>query len=132
MLPTFYRAVTAAIRSAGAHQVIFPEGIADSAQRPPVLPRLPRPPDRLQLPLLLHPDATVLSGVPIGTPSSQAAACAGVDARSLGRFTQYAARLGVPGFLSEFSCNDVNPDNARVVDIVDNAFTSWTAWAYYP
>jgi hypothetical protein len=37
----------------------------------------------------------------------------------------------VPGFLGEFSCNDVNDDNAQVVDLTDEAFDSWTIWAYY-
>src|SRR5205823_14666153 len=69
--------------------------------------------------------------VPVGTPSREAQACAPIEQTNLGRFTDYAHQLDGPGFLSEFSCNDVNPDNAQVVDLMAQTFTSWTAWAYY-
>ncbi|HEY2637626.1 MAG TPA: cellulase family glycosylhydrolase [Solirubrobacteraceae bacterium] len=130
-LARFYRGVTRAIRAGGARQVVFPEGIADSAQQPPVLPRLA---DRQSgFDFHFYCGQTQLSPlqVPVGAPSPEAKACAPVERRQLGRFTAYARRLGVPGFLSEFSCTDVDPDNAQVVDRIGRSFTSWTAWAYY-
>src|SRR2546423_10875028 len=54
-----------------------------------------------------------------------------MEQRNSGIFEDYARDLGVPPSLGEFSCNDVNRDNAQVVDLVDRAFTSWTIWAYY-
>lgn len=69
--------------------------------------------------------------VPVGSPSSAAQTCAPVEQTQLNRFTNFANRLGVPGFLSEFSCDDVNPDNTQIVDLMAHTFTSWTAWAYY-
>jgi endoglycosylceramidase len=67
----------------------------------------------------------------VGQPSPEAMACAPMEQRNIERFTSHAAQLNVPGFLSEFSCNDVNPDNAQVVDAVALTFTSSTAWMYY-
>jgi endoglycosylceramidase len=127
----FYRRVTATIRSADAHQVIFPEGIADSGMQPPVLPRLADP----QVAFNFHFYCSATQGntaeVPVGSPSSAAQTCAPIEQTQLSRFTSYANRLGVPGFMSEFSCDDVNPDNAQIVDLMAHTFTSWTAWAYY-
>ncbi len=131
-LADFYRRVTDAIRSAGALQVIFPEGVAESGQQPPVLPKFAD----LQTGFNFHYycSATQLAPqeIPVGAPSPAAEACAPTERTNIGRFTDYAAQLDVPGFLSEFSCNDINPDNAQVVDLVAQTFTSWTAWAYYP
>jgi hypothetical protein len=68
----------------------------------------------------------------VGAPSSSAEACASIERTNIGRFTDYTAQLELPGVLSEFSCNDINPDNAQIVDLMAQTFTSWTAWAYYP
>ncbi|MFN8544359.1 MAG: cellulase family glycosylhydrolase [Candidatus Binatia bacterium] len=130
-LATFYRRVIRAIRAGGAAHPIFAEGVADSGAAPPALPGFR---DR-QTAFTYHFYclATQLSGaeVAVGTPSPEAETCAPIESRQLGNFAQYADQLGVPGFLGEFSCNDVNPDNAQVVDLVGQRFTSWTVWAYY-
>ncbi len=130
-LATFYGRVIAAIRTAGAAQVIMPEGVAESGQQAPVLPTFSDPQSGFNFHFYCL--ATQLSSVevPVGQPSPQAAACAPIEQRNIERFTSYAAQLDVPGLLSEFSCNDVNPDNAQVVDDVASTFTSWTAWMYY-
>jgi endoglycosylceramidase len=130
-LADFYRRVTAAIRSAGAKQVIYPEGIADSGVAPPALPRF----DDAQTAFTFHFYCNVTQGDPreanVGDPSPEAAACAPIEQRDIGNFLDYAKGTGVPSLLGEFSCNDVNPDNAQIVDQLGHAFTSWTIWAYY-
>jgi endoglycosylceramidase len=131
-LADFYGRVAKAIRSAGAEQVIFPEGIADSATEPPVLPKLSDRQSAFNYHYYCTPTQLSPLEVPVGAPSPQAEACLPLEQTRLGRFASYAQSLHVPGFLSEFSCNDVNPDNAQVVDLVAQTFTSWTAWAYYP
>jgi endoglycosylceramidase len=130
-LVTFYRRVIGAIRSAGARQPILVEGVADSGAQPPALPGF----DDRQTAFTFHfyCPLTQLARdeVPVGIPSPQAEACEPIEQRQLGRFTDHARQLGVPGFLGEFSCTDVNPDNAQVVDLMGRSFTSWTAWAWY-
>jgi endoglycosylceramidase len=129
-LATFYERVIAAIRSAGAPHVIFPEGVAESGNAPPVLPRFDDP--QTAFSFHFYCPATQLSRleVAVDEPSPEAETCAPIEERNIGRFTSYAAQLAVPGFLGEFSCNDVNPDNAQLVDLVGRTFTSWTAWMY--
>jgi endoglycosylceramidase len=112
--------------------VIFPEGIADSATEPPVLPPLADRQSAFNYHYYCSSTQLSALAVPVGAPSPQAEACLPLEQARIGRFASYAKSLRVPGFLSEFSCNDVNPDNAQVVDLVARTFTSWTAWAYYP
>lgn len=130
-LSAFYQRVTTAIRSAGAKQVILPEGVADSTA-PPVLPKLSDPQSAFNFHMYCRTTQLATTQVPVGAPSASAAKCAPVNARRLASFTGYAERLGEPAILTEFSCNDVNPDNADVVDQAAKTFTSWIAWAYYP
>jgi endoglycosylceramidase len=130
-LDAFHQRVIGAIRSAGAPQVIFPEGVAESGQQPPVLPASSDPQSGFNFHFYCPSTQLSRLDVPVGQPSPEAEVCAAIEQRNLGRFTDYAAQLEVPGFLSEFSCNDVNPDNAQVVDLVARTFTSWSAWAYY-
>jgi endoglycosylceramidase len=130
-LSTFYRRVTAAVRSAGAAQMILPEGVADSTA-PPVLPKLSDPQSAFNFHMYCRTTQLSTTQVPVGTPSARAAACAPVNDQHLASFTAYGEDLGEPAILTEFSCNDVNPDNADVVDSAAATFTSWIAWAYYP
>jgi endoglycosylceramidase len=130
-LAAFYRRVISAIRSGGAAQLILPEGVAESGNAPPVLPAF----DDQQTAFTFHfyCPATQVSPleVPVGDQSPEVAECAPIEERNIGRFTSYGSQLDVPAFLGEFSCNDVNPDNAQIVDFVARTFTSWTAWMYY-
>jgi endoglycosylceramidase len=130
-LADFYRRVTGAIRSAGATQVIYPEGIADSGVTAPALPRF----DDAQTAFTFHFYCNVTQADPrevdVGEQSPEAEACAPVEERNIGNFLDYATATGVPSLLGEFSCNDVNPDNAQIVDLLGRGFTSWTIWAYY-
>ncbi len=130
-LADFYKRVTASIRSAGSKQVIWPEGIADSGVAAPALPRFG---DR-QTAFTFHFYCNVTQTDPreadVGAFSPEANACAPVEQRDIGNFLDYAKGIGVPSLLGEFSCNDVNPDNAQIVDQLGKAFVSWTIWAYY-
>lgn len=130
-LARFNERVTRAIRAGGAEQPVFPEGIADSANTPPVLRKLPDRQSGFNFHFYCAQTQLSADVVRVGEPSAAAKACAPIERRNLGRYTRYAKRLDVPGFLSEFSCNDVDPDNAQVVDLMGRAFTSWTSWAYY-
>jgi endoglycosylceramidase len=130
-LAAFYRRVIAAIRAGGARQVIYPEGIAHSGADTPALPRFDDP----QTAYTFHYYCNVTQLDPheasLGEPAPEATACAPIEQRNIGIFHAYARSLGVPTLLGEFSCNDVQPDNAQVLDLADRAFTSWTIWAYY-
>jgi len=130
-LAAFYRRVIAAIREGGARQVIYPEGIAHSGVDTPALPRFAD----AQTAYTFHYYCNITQLDPreasVDESSPEAAACAPVEQRNIGIFHAYARSLGVPTLLGEFSCNDVNRDNAQLVDLVDRAFTSWTVWAYY-
>jgi hypothetical protein len=112
-LADFYRQAIDAIRSAGAGQVIFPEGVADSAMEPPVLPAFSGPQTAFNFHFYCAQTQLSALEVPVGAPSPEADSCAQIEQSGVGRFTNHADELGVPGFLSEFSCNDVNPDNAQ-------------------
>jgi endoglycosylceramidase len=130
-LASFYQRAIATIRAAGARQVIWPEGIAQNGQQSPALPSFAD----AQTAFTFHYycPLTQLSSdrVPVGEPNAATTACAPLEQAGVGTFLIYAASLGVPSLLSEFSCHDVNPDNAQVVDLVGREFTSWTIWAYY-
>jgi len=130
-LAAFYRRVIGAIRSGGAQQTILPEGIADSGVAAPALPGFADP--QMAFTWHFYCNVTQLDPreVDVGTPAPEATACQPIEQRDIPNFLDYAKGLGVPSVLGEFSCNDVNPDNAQIVDQVDSAFTSWTIWAYY-
>lgn len=130
-LAAFYRRAIAAIRAGGARQVILPEGIADSGYQPPALPRFADA--QTAYTFHFYCPATQLNPreVDVGQPSPEAASCAPIEQRNIGNFLGYAQGLGVPALLGEFSCNDVNPDNAQIVDQLQPSFTSWSSWAYY-
>jgi endoglycosylceramidase len=130
-LASFYRRVTAAIRAGGAHQIIWPEGVAQNGQAAPGLPRFRDGQTAFNFHYYCSQTQLVAGAVPIGQPSPPTQQCAPQERRGIGTFLAYARRIGVPAMLSEFSCNDVDPDNAQVVDLVDRSFVSWTAWAYY-
>jgi endoglycosylceramidase len=130
-LDAFHQRVIGAIRAGGATQIVFPEGVAESGQEPPVLPASSDPQSGFNFHFYCPTTQLSRLDVPVGQPSPEAEACAAIEQRNIGRFTDYALQLDAPGFLSEFSCNDVNPDNAQVVDLVARTFTSWTAWAYF-
>ncbi len=131
-LPAFYRRAIAAIRAGGATQVILPEGVAESGFQAPVLPKFADPQTAFNFHYYCSGTQTSTLVVPVGTPSPEAKACKPIERTNIGRFTGYGKQLGVPAILTEFSCNDVNPDNAQVVDLVARSFITWTAWAYYP
>jgi Cellulase (glycosyl hydrolase family 5) len=130
-LASFYRRVTAAIRAGGAHQIIWPEGVAQNGQAAPALPRFRDGQTAFNFHYYCSQTQLVAGEVPIGQPSPATQQCASQERKGIGTFLSYARRIGVPAILSEFSCNDVDPDNAQVVDLVDRSFISWTAWAYY-
>jgi endoglycosylceramidase len=123
--------VTAAIRSAGARQVIWPEGVAQNGVERPALPRFDDPQTAFTFHFYCSATQTSSDDVAVDQPSPAASACAPVEDHGIGAFVDYAHDRGVPSLLGEFSCNDVNPDNAQVVDRADRAFASWTIWAYY-
>jgi endoglycosylceramidase len=130
-LAAFYKRVTAAIRSAGARQVIWPEGVAQNGVERPALPHFDDPQTAFTWHFYCSFTQTSSDDVAVDQPSTAAQACAPVEDHGIGSFVDYAHDQGVPSLLGEFSCNDVNPDNAQVVDRADRAFASWTIWAYY-
>lgn len=130
-LAAFYRRVIAAIRQGGAEQVIYPEAIADSGSATPALPAFDDPQTAYTFHYYCNVTQLDPREAPVSEPSPEAAACAPIEQRNLGTYQDYLRGLGAPGLLGEFSCNDVNRDNAQVIDLVDVAFDSWTIWAYY-
>ena len=130
-LASFYREVTAAIRAGGAHQIIWPEGVAQNGQAPPALPRFRDPQTAFNFHYYCSQTQFLTGEVPLGQPSPPTAQCAPEERKGIGTFLAYARRIGVPSMLSEFSCTDIDPDNAQIVDLVGRSFTSWTVWAYY-
>jgi endoglycosylceramidase len=130
-LADFYRRIIPAIRAAGGTQVIHTEAIADSGDTEPFLPAFDDP--QVAFHYHYYCNATQVSSrkTSVGDGSPESRACQPIEANNLGNYHSYLNKLGVPGFLGEFSCNDVNDDNAQVVDITDAAFDSWTSWAYY-
>ena len=130
-LASFYRRVTAAIRAGGAHQIIWPEGVAQNGQAPPALPRFRDPQTAFNFHYYCSQTQFLTGEVPLGQPSPATAQCAPEERKGIGTFLAYARRIGAPSMLSEFSCTDIDPDNAQIVDLVGRSFISWTAWAYY-
>ena len=105
--------------------MIFPEGIAQNGILAPSLPRFRDP----QTAFTFHYYCTLTQMATSSSPAD--AACRPLEQHGIGSFLTYDSRLGVPGVLGEFSCNDANDDNAAVVDLVGHANVSWTAWMYY-
>ena len=130
-LAAFYRRVIAAIRSAGAPQPVWPEGVAQNGVSPPALPRFDDPQTAFTFHFYCSATQTSSSAQAVGDTSPEASSCVPFEQHGIGAFIDYARSNGLPSLLGEFSCNDVNPDNAQVVDQVDRAFVSWTIWAYY-
>jgi endoglycosylceramidase len=130
-LAAFYGRVIPAIRAGGAQQVIYPEGIADSGVQPPALPGFEDP----QTAFTFHFYCNITQFDPreadVGQATPESTACAPIEQRDIGNFLDYAQGKNVPTLLGEFSCSDVNPDNAQIVDQVGSTFTSWSIWAYY-
>ena len=130
-LAAFYRRVIPAIRAAGAKQVVYPEAVADSGSVAPALPALPDSQTAFQYHFYCNATQVDARETPVDQRTPEAAACVPIENNNLGNYHTYARGLGVPALLGEFSCNDVNDDNAQVVDNVGAVFDSWTIWAYY-
>jgi beta-glucosidase len=130
-LAGFYRRVIPAIRAGGAGQAIYPEAIADSGVVAPSLPKFDDPQTAFQY--HFYCNATQVSPFESAVDSQDPAAaeCLPIETNNLGNYHAYTRGLGVPALLGEFSCNDINRDNAQVVDNVGEVFDSWTIWAYY-
>jgi endoglycosylceramidase len=124
-LAAFYRRVIAAIRSTGDQHVLFPEGIAQNGIAEPSLPKV----GDAQTAFTFHFYCPITQTATSQSPAD--AACQPLEQHGIGSFLDYDAKLGVPGLLGEFSCNDANDDNAAMVDLADRNFVSWTAWMYY-
>src|SRR5207248_6410586 len=97
----------------------------------PALPRFDDPQTAFTFHFYCSTTQTSSDDVAADQPSLAAQSCAPVEDHGIGAFVDYAHDQGVPALLGEFSCNDVNPDNAQVIDRADRAFASWTIWAYY-
>jgi endoglycosylceramidase len=128
-LAQFYRRVIAALRGAGDTHVIFPES-DPNADGSTALPALADSAvgDNFHIycfPLL----GAGFLGVP--TPPGFDAVCPPQENQAVAVNAARADRIAGPGFLSEFGASDVNTDNARLVDLADEHFWSWTYWAYY-
>jgi endoglycosylceramidase len=130
-LAEFYRRVIPAVRAGGARQVIYPEAIADSGVVAPSLPGFDDPQTGFHYHYYCNVTQTSTKVSPASARTPEGEACKQAENESLGNYHRYTRGLGVPAFLGEFSCNDVNDDNAQVVDDVGAAFDSWTIWAYY-
>ncbi|HEX3899628.1 MAG TPA: cellulase family glycosylhydrolase [Mycobacteriales bacterium] len=124
-LASFYRRVIAAIRSTGDEHVIFPEGVATNGLARPSLPRF----GDAQTAFTFH-DYCLLTQEATGSSPTDAA-CRPLEHSGVGNFLSFAARHDVPALLGEFSCTDADDDNAAMVDLADERYTSWTAWMYY-
>ncbi|HVV76459.1 MAG TPA: cellulase family glycosylhydrolase [Mycobacteriales bacterium] len=130
-LPAFYNRVIHAVRAAGARQVIFPETIAYNGSAVPTLPGFADRQTAYSFHFYCSTTQNSSTAEPYGSDSSEARQCKPTEDTAFTHYRTYLHRLHVPGFLGEFSCNDIEPDNAQVVDLADKMFTSWTAWMYY-
>ena len=124
-LAAFYRREIAGLRSTGDQHVIFPEGIAQNGVAEPALPKF----DDAQTAFTWHYYCPVTQSATGESPAD--AGCAPDDQHGVGNFVAYAHSLNVPSMVGEFSCSDANDENARMVDLMDQNFVSWTIWAYY-
>lgn len=130
-LPAFYNRVTRAIRAGGARQVVFPETIAYNGTQIPTLPSLADKQTGYSFHYYCSKTQTSAREEPYGSRSPEATECRSAEDRAFANYRTYLRRHHVPGFLGEFSCDDIEPDNAHVIDRTDQMFTSWTAWMYY-
>ncbi|WP_169816108.1 cellulase family glycosylhydrolase [Nocardia miyunensis] len=128
-LAQFYRRVIAAIRGTGDTHVIFPES-DPNADGSTALPALPDSAVGYNFHIYCFP---VLGAGIVGAPTPPGfdVVCPPQENPAVAVNAALADRIGGPGFLSEFGASDVNTDNARLVDLADEHFWSWTYWAYY-
>src|SRR3954453_4599815 len=106
-LAAFYRRVIPAIRHGGAKQVGWPEAVAQSGVFPPALPGFDDPQTAFHYHFYCNATQLDPREAPVDEQSPEAAACAPIEDHNLGNYHAYTRALGVPGFLGEFSCNDV-------------------------
>jgi endoglycosylceramidase len=125
-LATFYRLVTAAIRSTGDTHLIFPEGIAQNAKQVPSLPDFTDP----QTAFNWHYYCPVSEFVPDITGLLTNALCRADDATGFANVVTYTNQLGAPWIVSEFGASDADPEYAKEVDFFDSHFLTWMYWQY--
>ncbi len=125
-LAQFYGRVITALRGSGDTHVIFPESDPNTdgstALTAPVDSAVGHNFHVYCFPVL----GAGIVGVP--TPPGFDVVCPPQENQAV---AVNADRADEPGFLSEFGASDVNTDNARLVDLADEHFWSWTYWAYY-
>ena len=128
-LAGFYRTTIAALRGTGDTHVIFPESDPDM-NGVTALPKFDDP----RVGYNFHSYCFPLLGVGVvGVPAPPGldAICPLQENPATATYVANADRFDAPGFLSEFGASDVDTDNARLVDLADENFWSWTYWAYY-
>ncbi|MQY17713.1 cellulase family glycosylhydrolase [Nocardia macrotermitis] len=128
-LAQFYQRVIAALRATGDTHVIFPES-DPNADGSTALPALRDSAVGHNFHIYCFPVLGAgIVGVP--TPPGFDAVCPPQENQAVAVSAARADRIEAPGFLSEFGASDVNTDNARLIDLADEHFWSWTYWAYY-
>lgn len=129
VLADFYRTTIAAVRETGDTHVIFPESDPDM-DGTTALPAFGDP----RIGYNFHSYCFPVLGVGvIGLPEPPGigATCPLSEIPATATYAANVDRYDAPGFLSEFGASDVDTDNARLVDLADENFWSWTYWAYY-
>jgi endoglycosylceramidase len=126
-LATFYRQVIAAIRSTGDGHLIFPEGIAQNAQKQPSLPTFSDP----QTAFNWHFYCGASQVIPDPTGLVTNEYCDPVDASAFANMDAYIGRLGLPWIVSEFGANEADAEYAHEVDLMGARFLTWMYWMYY-
>jgi len=126
-LATFYLHVIAAIRSTGDGHLIFPEGIAQNAQKQPSLPAFSDP----QTAFNWHFYCGASQVIPDPTGLVTNEYCDPVDASAFANMDAYIARVRLPWIVSEFGANEADAEYAHEVDLMGARFLSWMYWMYY-
>jgi len=124
-LAAFYTGVIASIRSADTSHVIFVEGVPQPNLTPSTLPRFPDS----QTAYSFHQYCQITQFATSSGP--QDVVCQPLQKLGVSVPSNYAASIGVPAFVGEFSSGDANDDNAYIVDQMASRFMSWNIWQYY-
>jgi endoglycosylceramidase len=129
-LADFYTRAIAAIRASDRRHMIWPEGVAQNGIAQPALPKFRDAQTGFNFHLYCL-GFIVASIWDQGVDTAEQAGCPSWEQHGIGNFQSYAQGLGVPAMATEFSAADTNTDNARMVDLLDQDFISWTSWSYY-
>jgi endoglycosylceramidase len=120
-LATFYRRVIGAIRYSDKRTVIWPEPLASNYITPSALPKF----DDSQVGFNVH------IYCPTFPTNSGGATCQVPEQHAFSvYYDDYADKLDLPVFVSEFSSTDDEVDNTGMVDALEQRFSTWTSWAY--